>query len=284
MEYWIAQAFNGITLGMLLFLLAAGLSLTFGLMRIVNLAHGSFYLVGAYVGLTVSQLTHNFFVAALAGSLAVGLLGIVMQRTLLYRFYQQELAQVMVTFGFLFILADLSLWIWGGTPQNIPKPPMFVGSLSLGEIVLPAYRLLVIGLGVAVAIFLWWLQERTGVGANVRASVDDQETAGAMGVNVGRLMTLVFGLGAALAALSGVAAGALMTVFPGADLQVLLLAVVVVIVGGLGSLRGAFVGAVLIGLLDTFGKALFPELAQFTIFAPMVLILAIKPTGIFGRS
>ena len=269
---------------MLLFLLAAGLSLTFGLMNIVNLAHGSYYLLGAYVGLTVVTRTGNFILALIAGAVTVGILGLLMQRFLLRHLEKEHLAQVLLTIGFLFILGDLSLWTWGGVPQVIPKPPGFEGSMRLGEAVFPSYRLLVIAVGIIVAILLWWLTSRTAMGANVRASVDDGEMAGSIGINVAMLMTVVFGLGAALAALSGVMGGASLTIFPGADMEVLLLALVVVIIGGLGSLKGAFIAALAVGLLDNFGKAMFPEISLFTIFAPMAIILAIRPTGLFGRA
>ncbi len=283
MNLWILQALNGLSFGMLLFLLAAGLSLTFGLMNIVNLAHGSYYLVGAYVGLTVVARTGNFVLAVLAGAISVGILGLLMQRFLLRRL-EDHLAQVLLTIGFMFILGDLSLWFWGGVPQVIPKPPPFDGTMSLGDATFPSYRLLVIAVGIVVAVFLWWIQDRTAMGANVRASVDDGEMAGSIGINVSMLMTVVFGLGAALAAMSGVLGGGALTIVPGADMEVLLLALVVVIIGGLGSLKGAFVAALAVGLLDNFGKALFPELSLFTIFAPMAIILAIRPTGLFGRA
>ncbi len=284
MNTWIIQTMNGLSFGMLLFLLAAGLSFTFGLMNIVNLAHGSYFLVGAYVGLTVAKSTGNFILAVIAGAVSVGILGLLMQRFLLRHLQKEHLAQVLLTIGFLFILADLSLVIWGGAPQIISKPPPFDGSMRIGDSAFPSYRVLIIAVGVVMAVLLWWLQERTAMGANVRAAVDDEEMSGSIGVNVSLLMTGVFGLGAALAAMSGVLGGAAMSIYPGFDLEVLLLALVVVIVGGLGSLKGAFVAALLVGLLDTFGKANFSELSQFTIFAPMAIILAIRPTGLFGRS
>lgn len=281
---FVIQLLNGLSFGMLLFLLAAGLSFTFGLMNIINLAHGSFYLVGAYVGLTVTQRTGNLLLAIVAAGVSVGILGVLMQRFLLRRLHREHLAQVLLTIGFVFILGDVSLLLWGGAPQIIDKPPPFESSIRVGELVFPSYRLLVIAAGAIMAALLWWLQDRTAMGANVRAAVDDEEMTGSIGVNVSRLMTSVFGLGAALAAFSGVLGGAAISIYPGFDLEVLLLALVVVIIGGLGSLKGALLAALLVGLLDNFGKALFPELALFTIFAPMAIILAIRPTGLFGRA
>lgn len=283
MSFWAVQILNGVSLGMLLFLIASGLSLIFGLMRIANLAHGSFYLVGGYVGLSVLNRTDSFALAALAACVVVPLLGIAIQRLFLSRLHNQELPQVLLTFGFIFILADLCLLIWGGTPQSLSKPSLFARSLHLGGIFFPSYRLFVIGSGLLIALGLWLFLEKTRIGSMVRAGVDDPEMARAAGVNVPLVFTGVFGLGVLLAALAGVLGGPMIGVFPGLDLEILLLALVVVVIGGMGSLKGAFVGSLLVGLLDNFGRALFPELAFFTIFAPMALVLALRPQGLFGR-
>ena len=283
MTFWIFQILNGLSFGMLLFLLAAGLSLIFGVMRILNLAHGSYYLLGAYVALSVVEATHSVALAMLAGIAVVVMLGIVMERVFLRRLPpHEELPQALLTFGFLLIVGDVALWTWGGTPQSLPKPEVLSGSVPLGTLVFPSYRLFLIGVGVAVGLALWLLQERTKLGAMVRATVDDAEIARATGIDVSRLSTWVFAVGAALAALGGILAGPVLGVYPGADFETLLLAFVVVIIGGLGSLKGAFIGGLLVGCLDNFGKALFPELAYFTIFAPMAVILAVRPTGLFG--
>jgi branched-chain amino acid transport system permease protein len=283
MTFWVFQLLNGLSFGMLLFLLAAGLSLIFGLMRILNLAHGSYYLLGAYVALSVVEATGSLFLATLAGVAAVVILGVLMERVFLRRLPQhEELPQALMTFGFLLIVGDVSLWIWGGTPQSLPKPDVFSTSIRLGPLVFPSYRLFLIVVGLVVGVALWFLQERTRIGATVRAAIDDAEIAQASGINVSRLSTLVFAVGAGLAALGGIMAGPVLGVYPGADFEILLLAFVVVIIGGLGSLKGAFVGGLLVGCLDNFGKALFPELALFTIFAPMAIILAARPAGLFG--
>ena len=284
MTFWLIQAFNGISLGMLLFLLAAGLSLIFGLMGIVNLAHGSFYILGAYVAVSVVGTTGSFLFGLAAGTAAVAAVGSGLHRGLLHRFHGRELAQVLLTFGFLFIVSDVTIWIWGGDPRSLPKPALLEGSLRVGILTFPTYRLLVIAVGLAVAGALWLFQERTPFGAAVRAGVDDEEMARGVGINTPRLFTAVFALGAFLAALGGVIGGPFIGVYPGADFEVLLLALVVVIIGGLGSLRGAFVASLLVGLLDNLGKALFPDLALFTIFAPMAILLAVRPTGLFGRA
>ena len=284
MTFWLIQAFNGISLGMLLFLLAAGLSLIFGLMGIVNLAHGSFYILGAYVAVSVVGTTGSFLFGLAAGTVAVAAVGSGLHRGLLHRFHGRELAQVLLTFGFLFIVSDVTIWIWGGDPRTLPKPVFLEGSLRVGTLMFPTYRLLVVAVGLAVAGALWLFQERTPYGAAVRAGVDDEEMARGVGINTPRLFTAVFALGAFLAALGGVIGGPFIGVYPGADFEILLLALVVVIIGGLGSLRGAFVASLLVGLLDNLGKALFPDLALFTIFAPMAILLAVRPTGLFGRA
>jgi branched-chain amino acid transport system permease protein len=283
MDFWIVQTLNGISFGMLLFLLAAGLSLVFGLMRIVNLTHGSFYLLGAYLGFTVIGRTGSFLLAAVVVPLGIAALGLLMHRFLLRRFQGAELSQVLLTFGALFIFADVSLWYWGGYSQVLPKPAFLAGSLTIGTIVFPAYRIFVIVTGVVVALLSWLVLERTALGSKVRAGVDDEEMVQGLGINTPRLFTAVFALGAFLAALSGVIGGPVVGAYPGADFEVLLLALVVVIVGGLGSIGGAFVGSLLVGLIDTFGRALVPEFAMFTIFAPMAVILALRPRGLFGR-
>jgi branched-chain amino acid transport system permease protein len=283
MTVWLVHTLNGVSFGMLLFLLAAGLSLIYGLMKILNLTHGSYYALAGYIALTVIRATGSFLLALVAATAAVALLGAAMERFFLRRFHLDELAQTLLTFGFLFMFADIALWIWGGNPMTLPKPAWFTGSIELGDRMYPTYRLFLIAIGLAVGVALWWFQERTRVGAMLRAGVDDEETARALGINVSLLFTLVFALGAFLAALGGVLGGPLLGMYPGADFEVLLLAFVVVIVGGLGSLKGALVGGLLVGLLDNFGKAFFPELAMFTIFVPMAAILAIRPTGLFGR-
>ncbi len=283
MAFWLIQTLNGISYGMLLFLLAAGLSLIFGLMKILNLTHGSFYLLGGYLGLVVVQRTGSFVLAVLAASMAIAVIGIVIERFFLRRFHLQELPQALVTFGFLFIFSDLATVIWGADPQSMPKPVVFSDSMQLGGFYYPTYRLFIIVFGLLIAALLWWLQDGTRIGAMVRASVDDEEIARALGINVSLLFTMIFALGAFLAALGGVMGGPIVGMYPGADFEVLLLGFVVVIIGGLGSLKGALAGGLVVGLLDTFGKVFFPELALFTVFAPMALILAVRPAGLFGR-
>lgn len=283
MEFWLGQMLNGLSFGALLFLLASGLSLIFGLMRIVNIAHGSYYLLGAYIALSVVRSTRSFTLAILTALAVLASIGVLMQRFFLARFYRQEQAQVLLTMGFSFAFADLALWLWGGDPQRLAAPARLARSVALGPVVFPAYRFTVILVGAVVALVLWLVMERTRLGAIVRAAVDDQEMARGLGVNVGPLLTGMFAFGAALAGFGGVMGAPFLGVYPGADSDVLPLAFAVVIIGGLGSLRGAVVGSMLVGILDHFGKALFPELSYFTLFVPMAIILAIRPTGLFGR-
>jgi branched-chain amino acid transport system permease protein len=282
-EFWISQIFNGLSYGALLFLLASGLSLIFGVMRIVNLAHGSYFMLGGYVGLSVVWRTGSFAAALIAGAVAVGLIGIGMERLFLQRLAGQTLGQVLMTIGFALIFQDLALLIWGGDPYTIPVPAVLQGVVRVGTSRFPTYRIFIMVVAVAVGVGLWLVLERTRVGAMIRAAVDDDEMARGVGINVPLVSLGVFGLGACLAALGGGIGGAFLGVYPGADFEVLPYAFVVVIVGGLGSLPGAMVGSLLVGLLDNFGKALFPELSYFTLFAPMALILALRPTGLFGR-
>ena len=284
MEFWITQAFNGISYGALLFLLAGGLSLIFGMMRIVNMTHGSYYLLGGYVGLTVIGRTKSFPLAILLGALAIAVIGIGEWNAFLKRLGGQELGQVLTTMGFALIFQDLALIIWGGDPYTIPVPAMLSGAFTIGQLYFPVYRLFIIAVAAAVAVILWLVLEQTRVGAMMRATVDDPEMARGVGINVYRISMIVFALGAFLAAVAGVVAGGFVGVYPGADFEILPYAFVVVIVGGMGSLKGALIGSLLVGLLDNFGKALFPELSYFTLFAPMAAILAVWPTGLYGRT
>jgi branched-chain amino acid transport system permease protein len=284
MTFWVVNILNGLSLAMILFLLASGLTLAFGLMRIVNMAHGSFYLLGGYIALSVMQASGAFLLSAIVSFIAVAALGMAIQRLFLSRLYKQELPQALLTLGLLFIFADVAFWIWGGNPLLPPQPAFFRGTVHVLGIPYPLYRLFLIAIGLLLALFLWLLLERTKIGAAVRAGLDDEEMLRGIGVNVPLLFACVFALGAGLAALGGVLGGPLLGVFPGADFEVVLLAFVVVIVGGLGSIAGAFWASLLVGLADNFGNAWFPQLSLFTIFLPMVLVLAVRPTGLMGRA
>jgi branched-chain amino acid transport system permease protein len=255
-------------------------------LRIVNLAHGSLYLVGGYLGMEVVERQGNFWVAVLVGATSMMLLGVAIQRLLLARYPNDELAQVLLTIGCLFLLGDLALWQFGGTPQLISAPRGFDGPVSIGGALFPAYRLVLIATGLIVAAVLWWFVDMTRLGMLVRAAINDPETATGLGVNVPRLMTGVFALGAFLAGGAGVIGGPLIGMYPSGDMDILLLSLVVVILGGMGSLRGAFFASMIVGALDTAGRSIpaLHEFAMFAIFAPMALILIFRPRGLAGAA
>lgn len=283
MAEWIIQLLNGISFGFLLFLVAAGLSISFGLMGIINLAHGSFFMVGAYIGLSISRWTGNLFLSVLGGAIVVGFIGAGVEHILLRRLYRKHLEQVLVSFGLIYILMDVCSFIWGLDDHAIDKPGILSGSVGIMGSSYPSYRLAVIFIGVVVAVGLWLFQEKTRWGAVIRAGVDDKEMVTGLGINIGLTFTLVFALGAFLASFGGVIGAPFMGVSPGLDLEILILALIVVVVGGLGTLEGALVGSLLIGIMDSFGRALFPGLAMFTVYAIMVIVLIIKPSGLLGR-
>lgn len=282
-EFWL-QLLNGITLGALLFLVSSGFTLIFGLMRIVNLAQGSLYLIGGYVGLSTIRATGSFWVAILAGSTAVAALGFAFERGLLRLVRGQPMSEILLTVGISFIVADVSLAIWGGDPHTLAVPGVIDGSVSIFGLSYPVFRLVVVALGAVVALGLWFLLERSRTGAIIRAGVDDREMIAALGINIKAVFTAVFVLGAFLAGLAGVVGGAYLSLFPGADVEILTYSLVVVVIGGLGSLRGAIAGSLLVGLAYDFGQSLVPDLAYFVLFAPMALILLLRPQGLFGRA
>jgi branched-chain amino acid transport system permease protein len=280
----ILQAINGVSLAALLFLLASGFTLSFGLMRVVNMAHGAYYLLGGYVGLSVARATGSFALALLGGGLAVVVLGYLVDRFLLRRTGENHLAQVLLTVGVAFVIGDVALRIWGGDFLKVPVPVPLRGAMELpGGLVYPTYRFVLILLGAAVGALLWVLYKKTQIGAVVRAGVDDREQVAATGINVDRLFVMVSALASFLAGVAGVAGGAFLTLYPGAEWEILVYALVVVIVGGLGSLGGAMIGALVVGLLDAYGRWLLPEFSYFVLFAPMALLLLVRPRGIAGK-
>ncbi|HET7382197.1 MAG TPA: branched-chain amino acid ABC transporter permease [Pseudolabrys sp.] len=287
MNFWLVLAVNSVTFGGLLFLLSAGFSLIFGLMRIPNLTHGSLFMLGAYIGATfaigVLGVKFNFWLAAVLATLAVALLGALAERLLLRRLPGEQLAQVLVTLGLSFMAADFCLMVWGGDPLSVATPPELAGFARFGVLVFPNYRLAIIVIAIIVAIGLWLLLERTRLGAMIRAGVDDPDMARVVGIRVSQLFTIVFSLGAGLAAFAGIIGGPILSVYPGLDQDMLPLALVVVILGGSGSLLGSFVGSIIVGFIYNFGQALLPELAYFVLFLPMLLVLLLRPQGLFGR-
>ena len=283
MSFWLIQTLNSLALGGVLFTLAAGFSLIFGLMRIANLSHGAYFMLGAYVGLSVMSNGYGFFTAVVAAGLSVALLGGVVERFILRRLAGNPLSQVLATLGVAFVIADFCLWFWGGDPRPMSGPDFLSGSVRLFGLVFPLYRLSMLVFSIVIGIGLWLLLDKTRLGMMIRASVDDMQMARGIGIPSSRLFTIVFCLGAALAGIGGVLAAPILSVYPGMDADMLPLALVVVILGGLGSLLGAFIGSFVIGLIYTFGQVLFPDLAYIILFLPMVIILAIRPRGLFGR-
>ncbi len=287
MSFWLVLTVNSITFGGLLFLLSAGFSLIFGLMRIPNLTHGSLFMLGAYVGATFDigllGLQLNFWLAAVIAMLTVAVLGALAERLLLRRLPGDQLAQVLVTLGLSFMAADFCLLVWGGDPLSVATPGGLTGFARMGAVVFPLYRLAIIAIAVVVAIALWLMLERTRLGAMIRAGVDDPDMARVVGIRVSQLFTIVFALGAGLAGFAGIIGGPILSVYPGLDQDMLPLALVVVILGGSGSLLGSFVGSIIVGFIYNFGQALLPELAYFVLFMPMLLVLLLRPQGLFGR-
>lgn len=280
----IIQILNGLSYAALLFLLASGLSIIFGLMRIINLSHGSFFLLGAYLGLTVAVKTGSFLLAALVAGLAVALIGIALERFFFRALHNRELDQVLLTLGFAYIIRDVAKLFWGAIPQSVPKPQLFEGSLNIMGDLLPTYRLTVIVIGAIVALLLWLLMDKTRFGAIVRAGVDDKQMVSGLGVNITLIFSAVVALGSFLAAFGGFVGGPILGAHQGLDFEVLILALAVVIVGGLGSLKGPLLGSLLIGFTDTFGKVFFPNFNMLTIYAAMAVILLLRPRGVWGST
>ena len=276
---------NGLTLASLYFLVASGFTLVFGLMRNVNLAHGSLYLIGAYIGWMVGEHTGSWVLAVIAGFLSAAILGLLMQ-VLIFRHMQgQDLRQTLVTIGLSIVLADIALWIWGAEIYTFDPPAWIYGSTTLPLVnKFPTYRLMVLLASIVIGVGLWLLLARTRIGMMIRAGVDDRAMLAASGVNVQRVFALTFAIGAGLAGLAGVVGGTALSVSPGEDTRYLLASLVVVIVGGMGSVVGAAIGALLIGLAEQFGLAYAPTYSVVFTFVIMLIALAFKPRGLMGKA
>src|SRR5438552_2280484 len=283
MSLWLVLAVNSITLGGLLFLLSSGFSLIFGLMKIPNLTHGSFFMLGAYLATSLIAYGLDFWMAAVLGGLGVALFGGIVERFILRRLAGAELAQVLVTLGLSFMVADVCLMVWTGDPIRIATPAALRGAASFAGFGFPKYRLAISLIAVVFAAALWALLDRPRLGAMLRAGVDDAAMARVVGIRVSRLFTIVFCLGAWLAGFAGVIGGPILSVYPGLDGEMLPLALVVVILGGSGSLLGSLVGSFVVGFLYNFGQAMLPELAYVVLFLPMLVALVVRPQGLFGR-
>ena len=296
----VEQALNGLQFGLMLFLLASGLTLVFGIMDMINLAHGALYMVGAFFAAWLAPIVNSFWLAIVLAVPLTAIVGMLLESTLLRTLYQRDhLAQVLATFALILILNEAVRMIWG-SDMSLPTPQALSGPVELMPgLYYPSYRLMIIGVGLVIAVLLWFLVTRTRVGALVRAGASNREMAMAMGVNIRALFTAVFGVGAALCAVAGAMLGPLLAIQVGMGDSILILAFVVIVIGGIGSIRGAFVGSVLVGLVDTFGRTLMPHLfrellppqwasaagpavASILIYVLMAVVLFVRPQGLFA--
>jgi len=276
---------NGLTLASLYFIVASGFTLVFGLMRNVNLAHGSLFLIGAYVGWIVGEYTGSWLLAVLAGFVISAIIGVLIQIVVFRRMQGEDLRQTLVTIGLSIVLADLMLWYFGGEIYTFDPPSWIYGTTMLPIIEkFPTYRLVVLCVSIAIGLALWGLLTRTRVGMMIRAGVDDRGMLSASGVNVQRIFAMTFALGAGLAGLAGVVGGTALSISPGEDTRYLLASLVVVIVGGMGSVPGAAIGALLIGLAEQFGQAYAPTYSVVFTFVIMIVALAFRPRGVLGKA
>jgi branched-chain amino acid transport system permease protein len=282
MQFWTTQVLNSLALGGLLLLLASGFSLIFGLMRLANLSHGALFMIGAYVAAATARSGWSFAAATAAAAAVTAVLGVLLERLLLRRLLGNPQGQVLATLGIAFIAADACLVIWGGDPIPAQAPSWLLGSVEWLGTRFPAYRLAVIAAALGCAAALYWLLERTRLGARIRAGVDDMAMARAVGIRASVLFTTVFCLGALLAGFGGALGAPMLSAYPGLDGDMLPLALIVVILGGIGSLAGTYLASFIIGFIYTFGIALLPDLAYVILFLPMILVLAFRPAGLLG--
>lgn len=284
MSIFVMQLLTGLAYGMLYFMIASSLTIILGVMNIVNLAHGAFFIVGAYVTYSLVNMQFGFWIALLISIIILVVLGILVERLLIKSVYGKELEQVLLTFGLSYILADLAKWIWGTEPQSIAAPDILDFSILItGDLVFPVYRLFVLLIGCVLALFLLYFEKRTRVGAIIRAGVDDRQMVSSLGINIGLVFTGVFAFGAGIAGLSGGIGGPLLGVYTGMDAEILVTSLIVVVVGGLGSWRGSLIGAILIGVIETLTKAWAPSMSMLIVFLIMMVVLLIRPQGLFGN-
>jgi len=284
METFFIQFLHGLAYGMLLFLVASGLTLVFGMMSVLNIAHASFYMLGAYFSYQMLKMVGNFWIGLIICPIIVGLLGILMERFLLRRVHAAgHVQEFVITFGILFVVNEAVKWIWGTAPLPVPIPPALSGSVLIMGSVYPAYRLFILFFSLAVLAFLAYILMKTRLGITVRAAVSDRDMVSALGTNTPFVFMLVMGIGTWLAGLAGVIAGPFISTYPGMALEILVDCFVVTVTGGLGSLLGAVVASFLIGQLLSFGILFIPRLAIVFAFLLMAVVLIIKPSGLFGE-
>ncbi|MBF0287590.1 MAG: branched-chain amino acid ABC transporter permease [SAR324 cluster bacterium] len=285
-SFYLIQFLNGIQYGFLLFLVAAGLTLVFGIMGIINLAHGSFYMIGAYLAFWLTNLTGNFLIGvALAIPVTIGI-GYLVERTTFSRLYSRgHLHQVLLTYALILIFDELQLILWGNDFHGIDVPEFLSGAIQLTDILsYPTYRLFISAICIVLAFMMYWVIQKTKLGMMIRAGASNREMVQILGIDVQRLFAIIFSLGVALAALAGMLAAPVTSVYPGMGENILIISFVVAVIGGIGSIKGAFVGALLVGLVDIYGKTLFPELASILVYALMVVVLLWRPQGLFGTA
>jgi branched-chain amino acid transport system permease protein len=274
---------NGISYAFILFLLAAGFSLTFGVMGVINLAHGALYVLGAYFGLAIVSSLSSFWLAVVIAAMGVGLVGLGIYFFFLRHLYNKVPEQAVLTIGLSYALANIILWIWGPFAKMGMTPKLFVGVVRIGDLAFPIYRLFIVGVGLAVLVLLWWMQDKTRVGAIIRAGMDNKEMTRSLGINYGLVSTLIFLFGAALAGFAGILGAPVLGAYPSMGDALLLLTLMVVVVGGTGFIQGTMLGALIIGLVDTFGKAYVPQAALFTSYVIFIVVLLVRPSGLIGR-
>ncbi|MCI4662486.1 MAG: branched-chain amino acid ABC transporter permease [Neomegalonema sp.] len=280
-SFWVLQGLNALQLSMLLFLLSVGLTVIFGLMHFVNLAHGSLYAMGAYVAASAAGLM-GYWAGVLLAPLAVAAFGVLLYWGLIRRMRRSgPMAQVLVTFGLIFVMLDLTRIVWGDLALAAPMPELLSGRLTILGLEYPIYRLVIIVLGGLIYGGLYWVLSRTQIGAMIRAGVDNDAMASCLGINVEQLFFLVFCVGCALAGLAGAVAAPLLSVTPEMGLSILIPTLIVIVIGGLGSLKGAIAGSLIFGFVQTFGAVLAPQLASVLIYALLAAVLVIKPVGLF---
>ncbi|HEX2216624.1 MAG TPA: branched-chain amino acid ABC transporter permease [Xanthobacteraceae bacterium] len=286
MELVLIQILNGLQYGLLIFLAASGLTLVFGIMGIINLSHGSFYMLGAYLSLTLTSFTGDIFLALALGLPLAFLFGAAIEWLFIRHLYARDhLQQVLLTFGLILIFNELQRIIWGTRPHSVPIPSYLSGSIQLSEVLsYPVYRLAVAAFCVALALAMMFVIQRTRVGRMIRAGESNREMVEVLGIDTRLLFRFVFAAGVALAAAAGIIAAPIESVYPGIGERILIISFVVVVIGGIGSIRGAFVGALLIGLADAFGKVFLPQFASFVVYALMAAVLVVRPGGLFGRA
>lgn len=283
---FVTVTLNGLTLAALYFLVAAGFSLIFGVLRVVNLAHGSLYLLGGYVGWTVADLTRSWLLGVATAAIATALVGGITQALLLRPIHGQELREALVTIGLSIIAADLMLAQWGGLTYEFSPPHMITGGIRIPWLGIgyPKYRLFVLGCAFLIGVSLWLLLSSTTLGITIRAAIDDRDMTALLGVNIQRLFALTFTFGAGLAGLAGVIGGSVLSISSGEDARYLLASLIVVIVGGMGSLGGTALASLLVALVEQYALALIPTYAAIVSFALMVVVLALRPQGLRGRA